>query len=99
MAEASYPHIPFLAGNVLTDTILSGHFDLVVSQEVLAHVDDQARYLEVAAEVLRPGGYLILTPANKFVMDPPRASSWGPRPREHIARFLHTRDMKRPPIP
>ncbi|OLC77082.1 MAG: hypothetical protein AUH78_05170 [Gemmatimonadetes bacterium 13_1_40CM_4_69_8] len=99
MAEASYPHIPFLAGNVLTDTILSGHFDLVVSQEVLAHVDDQARYLEVAAEVLRPGGYLILTTANKFVMDRLGASSWDPWPREHIARFLDMRDVKRLLIP
>ena len=45
------------------------HFDVVVSQEVIAHVPDQAAYLEKAADVLRRDGYLIITTPNKFVVD------------------------------
>lgn len=44
-----------------------GLFDLVVSQEVIEHADDQAFYVSKAYEVLRPGGYLILTTPNAAV--------------------------------
>jgi 2-polyprenyl-3-methyl-5-hydroxy-6-metoxy-1,4-benzoquinol methylase len=94
-AKASYPHITFLAGNVLADALPEGHFDVVVSQEVLAHVEDQPKYLQVAANVLRPGGYLILTTANKFVLDRLGASISDPWPREHIEKFLDMKGLKR----
>jgi polysaccharide pyruvyl transferase WcaK-like protein len=66
---------------------------VVVSQEVLAHVDDQRKYLQVAANVLRPGGYLIVTTANKFVMDRlgPMWDSWPP---EHIENFVDMKGLK-----
>lgn len=98
-AKASYPHITFLAGNVLANALPAEHFDIVVSQEVLAHVEDQATYLHVAARVLRPGGYLILTTTNKFVLDRLGDSMWDPWPREHIERFLDMKGLKRLLVP
>jgi trans-aconitate methyltransferase len=44
-------------------------FDLVVSHEVLEHVEDQPRHLEVAHGLLRQGGCLILTTPNKPIFD------------------------------
>lgn len=93
-AQASYPHITFLAGNVLTASLPSGSFDVVVSKEVFAHVDDQVRFLDVAANALRPGGYLILTTANKFVLDRLGTSAWA-WPREHVERFVDLKGLRR----
>ncbi len=94
-AKASYPHITFLAGNALTHALPTGQFDVVVSQEVLAHVEDQAKYLEVAASTLRSGGYFILTTVNRFVVDRIGNRDWDPWPPEHIERFLDMKSMRR----
>ena len=93
-AKATYPSITFVAGNALTHPLPAARFDVVVSQEVLAHVDDQAKFVEVAAAALRPGGYFIVTTANKFVTDR-LAPGWDPWPAEHIERFVDRRGLRR----
>jgi 2-polyprenyl-3-methyl-5-hydroxy-6-metoxy-1,4-benzoquinol methylase len=42
-------------------------FDVVVSQEVIEHADEQIDYVDKAHAALRPGGYLILTTPNAAV--------------------------------
>src|SRR2546423_9880243 len=93
-AKASYPHVTFMAGNALTHSLPAGKFDVVVSQEVLAHVDDQAKFMQVAAAALRPGGYLIVTTANRFVTDR-LEEGWDPWPRGHIETFVDRKGLKR----
>jgi len=63
-ARRRYPHITFLDAN---EPIPPGSFDVVVSQEVIEHVNDQRGYLENAANALRRGGYLIMTTPNDLV--------------------------------
>lgn len=41
-------------------------FDVVVSHEVLEHLRDQKRHIELAFEALEPGGVLIMTTPNAF---------------------------------
>ena len=94
-AKASYPHITFRVGNAITDPLPAGQFDVVISQEVFAHVEDQAKYLQAAANALRPGGYLIVTTANKFVLDRLGNSMWEPWPREHIETYHDMKSFKR----
>lgn len=48
-------------------SVPQGPFDVVVSQEVIEHVDDQASYVETAFGSLRSGGHLILTTPNAAV--------------------------------
>ena len=93
-ARATYPHITFIAGNALETALPQRRFDLVVSQEVLPHVENQPRYVEVAANALRPGGYFIVTMCNKFVLERLGSSMWEAWPREHIERFLPLRNLK-----
>jgi 2-polyprenyl-3-methyl-5-hydroxy-6-metoxy-1,4-benzoquinol methylase len=56
-------HLSFFSA----DALPQGPFDVVVSQEVLEHADNQEDYLNHAYRLLRPGGYLILTTPNAKV--------------------------------
>jgi 2-polyprenyl-3-methyl-5-hydroxy-6-metoxy-1,4-benzoquinol methylase len=94
-ARAEYPGIEFVAGNVYEALMPAGQFDVVVSQEVIAHVEDQPAYVSRAAELLRPGGYLIITTGNKFVLDRLGEAGWTAHPPEHIAMQLDMRGVKR----
>lgn len=62
-ARRRFAHLSFHS----VDAVPPGPFDVVISQEVLEHADDQPGYLDMAYRVLRPGGYLILTTPNAKV--------------------------------
>ena len=90
-ARAAYPHVPFIAGNLYHTTFPAEHYDVVVSQEVVAHVEDPAAYLDIIARVLRPNGYLIITAANRLVM---KRWDYGPDPDAHIKFYLSRGEFK-----
>src|SRR6185437_13445816 len=90
-----YSDVEFVSANALRYLCGEKQFDLVISQEVLAHVEDQPAYVTAAANALKPGGYLILTTANKFVMDRLGVSAFDPFPPEHIEQFLNAKSLKR----
>src|SRR5207245_6099173 len=92
-AKATYPYVPFLAANVFETPFPAEQFDVVVSQEVLAHVEDPARYLDLIAQILKPNGYLIITTANRLVME--RWDHGGPDPDGHIKLYPNRREFKR----
>ncbi|WP_435011863.1 class I SAM-dependent methyltransferase (plasmid) [Tundrisphaera lichenicola] len=89
-ARQEYPQATFYAGDVLDMELAEGQFDVVVSQEVIAHVPDQVEYLERAAWALRPGGYLILTTPNPFVH---RRAEWPEQPPGHLEHWLTPREL------
>jgi 2-polyprenyl-3-methyl-5-hydroxy-6-metoxy-1,4-benzoquinol methylase len=91
-ARARCPNGTFFAGDIFKLSLPANHYDVVVSQEVIAHVPDQLAYVNRAANVLKPGGYLIITTPNKFVID--RADVFPPQPPEHIERWLTIRRLK-----
>ena len=68
-----------------------GYVDVIVSQEVIAHVVDPSEYVARITSMLKPGGHLILTTANKTVMD---RMVHPPDPDAHIKRWLSLRDLK-----
>jgi len=91
-AKSNFPRVTFHAGNVFEMRLPKGHFDVVVSQEVIAHVPDQSGYLERAALALKPGGYLIVTTPNRFVHE---RNYWAPIPPGHIEQWLSRGGLKR----
>ena|SRR2546425_4088139 len=91
-AKAKFPQLTFKAGNLFEMDLPEQHFDVVVSQEVIAHVPDQSGYLDRAARVLKPGAYLILTTPNLFVH---KRNHWDPIPPGHIEQWLSRRALKR----
>ena len=68
-AKSSFPWATFICGDLFSHPFEEEYFDLIVSQEVIEHVNDQMRYLELAARYLKRDGYLILTTPNAFNLD------------------------------
>lgn len=92
IARASFPGVDFVAGDVYRLPCPAGTFDLLVSQEVIAHVEDQPAYLDLAAQWLKPGGHMIITTVNRFVHE---RQEWAPSPEGHIETWLDKRDLHR----
>ena len=84
-------NVTFFAGDIFKMSLPATHFDVVVSQEVVAHVPDQVAYIDRAAHVLKPEGYLIITTPNKFIMD---HADFPPQAPEHIERWLTMSRLK-----
>ena len=61
------PDIRFLAGDFMTLDVGSG-YDVVVCLETLSHLEDQPAFVRRLASCLRPGGLLLLTTQNRFVL-------------------------------
>jgi len=91
-AKARYPNVTFLAGDILQMSLPANHFDIVVSQEVIAHVSDQDAYLDRAFRALKTGGYFLVTTPNKFIIE---RVDFPPQPPAHIERWLTMRQLKR----
>jgi SAM-dependent methyltransferase len=92
-ARAAYPNVRFIAGSVYETTFPDASFDAVVSQEVVAHVENPMAYLDIIARVLKPHGYLIITTANRLVME--RWDHGAPDPDAHIKLYPNRREFKR----
>ncbi|MGD0229489.1 MAG: class I SAM-dependent methyltransferase [Syntrophorhabdales bacterium] len=92
IAKTAYPNLTFLKGNIFEMPIYAEYFDLIVSQEVIAHVEDQVGFVQRIAQALKPSGYVVVTAANKVVME---RHSFGPDPREHIKKWLDMKTLKR----
>jgi len=91
-ARGRAPHVTYIAGNLFEAPLPDGHFDIVVSQDVLAHVVDQPGYVAVAARLLRPGGYLVITTTNRFVIE---RMDLPAQPPEHIENWLTMRSFRK----
>jgi len=78
-----YPHVNFQHGDALTFDFEGKTYDVIVSQEVLEHIEDKDKYLGVCADILKPGGYLIMTTPNKKVLDyMTDGDTWSDQPIE-----------------
>jgi 2-polyprenyl-3-methyl-5-hydroxy-6-metoxy-1,4-benzoquinol methylase len=91
LGKSKFPQVTFRAGNLFEMALPEGHFDVVVSQEVIAHVPDQSEYLECAARVLKPAGYLLVTTPNRFIHN---RNHWPPTLPGHIEQWLSRRELK-----
>ena len=99
IAKSRFPGIQYRAGDLYEISLASEPVDVVVCQEVIPHVSDQALLIRRIAEVIKPGGYLIITAANKFVMDRVRDSDGivgvgDEDPEDHIKKWLDMKGLK-----
>jgi len=92
MANSKHPHVNYFQGDALTYSLEENTYDVVVSQEVIEHIEDQESYIEVCYKVLKKGGYLIMTTPNKKVFDHMKGGNWSHQPLEKI---LTPREFKK----
>jgi len=95
IARANYPGVEFICGNVFEVSLPKKTFDIVVSQEVLEHVEEQEGYVSIAAECLKEGGYLILTTPNALNFNywtENQLENWNLQP---IENWVTIRKMKK----
>ena len=90
-ASARYPSARFVAADALAWDHPGDTFDLVVSHEVLEHLDDQAAYLRVAHRLLKKGGHLILTTPNRSALPDDALDDYDGQP---IEKWLTRRELK-----
>lgn len=83
-AQEKYPHVNFFQGSALDFEFEKNLYDLVVSQEVIEHVEDQHKYLDICCNALNKGGYLIMTTPNKKVFDHMKGGNWSNQPIEKL---------------
>ena len=82
-ANELYPHVNFQQGDALAFDFKDKTYDVIVSQEVLEHIEDKDKYVSVCHKVLKPKGYLILTTPNKNVLDHmTEGKTWSDQPIE-----------------
>lgn len=83
-ANELYPHVNYMHGNALEHPLEDSVYDVVISQEVIEHIEEQEKYIEVCYNILKPGGYLILTTPNKTVFDHMEGGNWSRQPIEKV---------------
>jgi 2-polyprenyl-3-methyl-5-hydroxy-6-metoxy-1,4-benzoquinol methylase len=98
VAEAAvrYPYVQFIQADILNWKYPKNSFDLVISQEIIEHVNDQRGYIEVAHGLLDEGGYLILTTPNARTMHamPEEArKAWSNQPIENWLTISQLRSL------
>ena len=99
IAKERFPGIRYTAGDLYEIELTSEPVDIVVCQEVIAHVSDQAVLIRRIADVIKPGGYLVISAANKFVMERVRDSDGivgvgDEDPENHIKKWLSMKELK-----
>lgn len=70
LAREENPAMTLRTGDLFSMDLGSSVFDLVVCQEVIAHVANPAELMDRIADALRPLGHLIITAANQWVVAP-----------------------------
>jgi len=86
-------NVTFIAGDFFDLDFPTPGFDVVVSLEVLAHVEDQDAFLAKIARLLRPGGYLMLATQNRFVFE--RWTQVPPKGAGQIRKWVNARTLRR----
>ena len=86
LAQQYYPTARFICADATAWEPEPGAFDVVVSQEVIEHIEDKRSYLRVIHRALAPGGYLLMTTPNLDVLNAipaeVRRSVWEIQPVE-----------------
>lgn len=95
-ASVRYPYVQFIQEDIVHWAFPAAQYDIVISQEVIEHFEDQTTYLRVAHSLLRPGGYLVLTTPNKrtfYAMPDEQRLSWSNQPIENCLTISELRRL------
>lgn len=91
-AQRRFPLATFVAGDFMELSFPEGHFDVVVSLEVLAHVEDQPAFVAKLARLLNDSGLLMLATQNRPVLE--RLNHVPPPPPGALRRWVSESELR-----
>ena len=91
-AARRVPQARFLCGDLFEVDLPRAGFDIAVCLEVLSHVADQPGFLARLADLLRPGGMLVLATQNRPVLQ--RWSAVAEPDPHQIRRWVDHRELR-----
>lgn len=68
-AQQRAPEVKYISGDFMSLDFGTNAFDVLVTLEVLSHVEDQPAFLRKLARHLRPGGLLMMATQNRYVLE------------------------------
>lgn len=83
-AAEMFPYLRYKQGDATNTGYPANHFDIVICQEVIEHVEEQERLADECARIMKPGGALILTTPNKYYFDRRKGGNYSQQPIEKI---------------
>jgi 2-polyprenyl-3-methyl-5-hydroxy-6-metoxy-1,4-benzoquinol methylase len=92
-ARVRAPHVEFISGDFMQLPFERDSFDVAVSLEVLSHVADQPAFIRRIADLLKPGGHLMLATQNRYVLE--RWSEIPPSTPGYIRHWVSARTLRR----
>ncbi len=84
VARKRYPFLTFIAGDARNTPFKNQEFDVIISQEVIEHIEEQSLYINECNRLLSSRGFLILTTPNKFYFDRVKGGNYSNQPIENI---------------
>lgn len=91
-SRARYPDVRFVAGDFQRMNLPVESADVVVTLEVLSHVSEQREFMRRLAQLLRPGGFLLLATQNRFVLE--RFEAVRPAQPGQIRHWVNARELR-----
>ena len=88
-----WPRVKFVSGNFFDLDFPLSSFDVVVTLEVLSHIEDQQAFIDRLAALLKPGGMLILATQNRPVLE--RWSAIGGPTHGQIRHWVNAKELSR----
>jgi len=83
-ARTRYPFLEFSSGDATATSFKENSFDVIVSQEVIEHIENQGAYVSECSRLLKNDGYLIITTPNKYFFDRTIKGNYSRQPIEKI---------------
>lgn len=90
-AQRRVPAATFIAGDFMAIPLGSECFDVIVCFETLSHFADQPALVARFAELLKPGGMLLIATQNRPILE--KCRHIGPPMPGHIRRWVDSRKL------
>ena len=95
-ASEQFPFIKYYLGDVVSTEFENETFNVIISQEVIEHIEQQDQYISELSRIISQDGYLILTTPNKSFFDKRNEGNWSNQPVEKLLRIKELKKLLKP---
>ena len=92
IAKDNYKNANFICGNLYELNLAQDHYDLIVAQEILPHVEDQGGFIKLLNDMLKVNGILVVSVMNKFIINRIERDHG---PNSHIINWVSLAELRK----